>query len=112
MINEECESVNFEERKSNSLKLRKKYPEKLPIILLPYDIEVTKKKYLVPYDMNFATFVKTISSNIKIKKSEALFCLIGDILPTNTQNMIELYNQNVNKDGFLYIKLRKENTFG
>ena len=112
MISENNENKAFEERKSDSSKLRNKYPEKLPIIILPYDVEITKNKYLVPYDMNFATFIKSISANIKIKKSEALFCLIGDVLPANTQTIIELYNQNVSKDGFLYMKIRKENTFG
>ena len=112
MISLDGENNTFEERKSQSLKLRNKYPEKLPIIIIPHEIELTKKKFLVPYEINFATFMKSISTNIKINKSEALFCLIGDILPASTQSMIELYNQHVNKDGFLYIKMRKENAFG
>ena len=105
---EEC----FDVRKQQSTKLRTKYPNKLPIIIVPRNICISKTKYLVPYDITFSAFIQIIRNNIAINKNEAFFCLIDGILPKNTQSIIELYNIHNNKDGFLYIDLVVENTFG
>lgn len=102
----------MEFRKEQSTKLKLKYPDRIPIIITPQDVEITKTKYLAPLDINFSNFMALIKNNVKIRKSEALFCLINGILPTNSQSLAELYNANSHADGFLYVTIRKENVFG
>ena len=102
----------MEERKDQSTKLRIKYPDRLPIIIIPKNIEINKTKYLVPCNIEFYTFIQLIRHDSKINKYESFFCLVNGLLPTNSQSIIELYNLHSSKDGFLYICITKENTFG
>tara|TARA_B100001996_G_C18619831_1_gene577218 strand:- start:452 stop:880 length:429 start_codon:yes stop_codon:yes gene_type:complete len=102
----------MQERKEQSTKLRSKHPDRLPIIMIPQNIEISKIKYLVPCNIEFSTFIQLIRHDIKINRYESFFCLIDGLLPTNNQSIIELYNLYSNKDGFLYINITKESTFG
>ena len=96
--------------------LKLKYPDRIPVYVKRKensDIdEVPKPKYLVPKEMTMGNMIYVIRKNIKLKSDKAMFVFIDSKLVTNTQTMGELYNQNKNADGFLYIIYSAESTFG
>ena len=42
----------------------------------------------------------------------AIFIYINNIIPNSNAKLQDLYNNNKDQDGFLYIKYSGENTFG
>ena len=106
----------FEDRLAESNKIMKKYPLRVPIIVEKCKNSlinnIDKNKYLVPSDLNMNQFVYIIRKRIKLDKSQSIFLMINNtICPSNTPIGV-VYNDNKDKDGFLYIKYTSENTFG
>lgn len=97
-------------------KIKEKYPGRIPIVVreIHPDLELTRKKYLVPKDITYGQLLYTIRSKmINLKSSEALYILIGKknvFVPiTKTiESTFEEYNEN----GFILLTITKENTFG
>jgi hypothetical protein len=85
-----------------------KYPDYIPAIVIT-DLEIKKKKYLIPKDVNFGTAMIIIRKNItNLKPSDAIVYIVDDkILSSN----IMMYDLKKKKD-FLYIKIIKESVFG
>ena len=97
-------------------KFKKKYPDRIPIIVNRYkdcilpDLE--KNKYLVPKDMKINGFIYVIRRKIEITSEKALFITInGELCPSNS-TLEEIYNKHQNDDGYLYIDYSGEHTFG
>ena len=116
MINKFKEKNSFERRQIEAANIIKKYPERIPIIVqkdpnseLP---EINKIKYLVPKDMTMSQFIFTIRKRVNINSSEALFIWVNNGLVTSSKQMAEIYSDEKDKDGFLYINYTNENTFG
>ncbi len=53
-----------------------------------------------------------IRKRIKMTPEKAIFIFCNDKLLNSSLNMREIYNQNKDKDGFLYIIYSGESTFG
>ena len=109
-------SNSFEKRENESNNIIKKYPDRIPIIVeKSYHSNINvidKSKFLVPKDMTLGQFVYIIRKRIDMKSSQALFIYINNILPPSNNLISTIYNENKDKDGFLYIKYTGENTFG
>ncbi|ONK59018.1 uncharacterized protein A4U43_C08F2130 [Asparagus officinalis] len=107
---------NFEKRKSESARIREKYPERVPVIVEKAgksDIpSVDKRKYLVPGELTLGQFAYVIRKRINLTAEKAIFLFIDDILPTSGSLMSALYEEKKDEDGFLYITYSGENTFG
>jgi len=102
--------------KKESQRILNKYPDRIPIIVnkdrstkLP---DLKKSKYLVPKDMVLSQFVYIIRKNLTILSSEALFITINNKLSQSNKNLSDIYEEEKNEDGFLYITYSSENTFG
>ncbi len=110
--------VSFDQRKKESTKIRKDYPDKLPIICEKNATQknapkISKRKYLVPNDMSAGQFIFLIRKQINITSNQALFLLIDDTyIPACSSMMCKLYNEYCNADGYLYITYMIESTFG
>ena len=107
---------SFESRSNESMRIKNKYPDKIPVICekdwnssIP---ETDKQKYLVPSDMTISNFLFVIRKRLKLNNQEALFLTIDDIIPSSRTTFYELYEKYKYSDGFLYIVYSKENTFG
>lgn len=98
--------------KDYCMDLLKKYPDRIPCIIVSNDIELVKNKYLVPKNMKFNEFLFSVRKNIKINKEEALFFTINNQIPSSNTSIIEIYNNLKKDNGLLYINISKENTFG
>ena len=109
--------TTFSERLSESGRIKKKYPDRIPIICErqignnKYS-QLYRIKYLVPNDFILAQFMFIIRKKIKVDQYDAIYFIINGNIPRTSELMINLYESNVDKDGFLYIKYTSENTFG
>jgi hypothetical protein len=97
--------------------IRSKYYGYVPAIIVPdKNIEICKRRFLLPETENFGFCIASIRKHIKLKPSEAIFFLIDNKIMDMKQNIGAFYSQyKLNKrpsDAFLYISIIKENTFG
>ncbi|XP_075256954.1 gamma-aminobutyric acid receptor-associated protein-like 2 [Convolutriloba macropyga] len=105
-----------EQRKSESAKIRAKYPERIPVIVekVPRSEidDIDKRKYLVPSDITVAQFLWILRKRIHLPPERALFLFVGKMIPSTSSNMGQLYDDYKDTDGFLYMAYSGENVFG
>jgi hypothetical protein len=94
-----------------------KYNGYIPAIILPdKEIEICKRRFLLPISENFGLCMISIRKHIVVKPSDAIFFLIDNKIMDMNQNIGDFYSQyKLNKkpgDAYLYIQLIKEKTFG
>ena len=108
----------FEKRLELCNRIKVKYPDRLPVIVetLPnMNINFDSKKFLTPRDISMGGFLTELRKHTKLSPEEALYIFCGDkngvLVPTN-QTINEIYEKYKDEDGFLYITVALENTFG
>lgn len=110
------EKLSFNTRFEESERIRRKFPDRIPVIIEKYNYskieDIDKTKYLVPNDLTLAQLVYVIRKRIKMAPEKALFFFINDNIPTSTEIMSSVYHKYKHDDGFLYIHFAEENTFG
>lgn len=138
-INFKLKNRSLEKRKLASEKVRKKYPDRIPVIVQKdgrvsfssrwlkgwfskkddenKDSKETKTylKFLVPSDVTFGQFAFICRKKIShLKPEDALFFSVRDkILPGSSNlTMSQVYKEEKDEDGFLYLTYQTENTFG
>lgn len=106
----------IEKRKNESKTIVAKYPGRIPIIVEKYtDCElpdIDKMKYLVPKDMTISQFMFIMRKRIKLEPSQSLFVTVNSVLVNSNSTICEIYDDNKDDDGFLYVVYTSENTFG
>ena len=108
MTSEENSPLTIERCRS----LRSKYPNHFPVVLQG-DFNINKPKMMINGDMNMSQVMTHIRAHNKLKKNEAYFLFINNTLLVQSSIMTDVYRQNRNlENGFLFIKIRKESTFG
>ena len=110
------EKFDFEKRDDEAARIKKKYPDRIPVIVekaqhcdMP---DIDKHKYLVPKDLTVSQFIYVIRKRVKIKAEEAIFLLINNSAPASSELMSTVYENNKDEDQFLYAKFSGESTFG
>ena len=108
-----------EQRKQNCIKLREKFPDKIPIICEKDPNsktlkDIDKTKYLISSDLTVAQFNFMIRRRIEIKQEESFFLLVnGKNSLTTEMNLGEVYKKYADpEDGFLYIAYASALTWG
>ena len=105
-------------RKAESMKIKEKYPDRIPIICErdPNSKlnEIDKNKYLVPIDLTVSQFSFIIRKRLSLDKSSALYLLVnGKSSITGDCSINEIYEKYKDKDdGFLYISYTGEIIWG
>ena len=98
---------------SLGIKLREKHPDRIPIIFEPKkDLPLLKTKMLIPNDSTIAQVMTILRKYIELKKCDAIFLFVNDIIPKNTETVGSLYQKYKNDEGLLEIVISKESTFG
>jgi GABA(A) receptor-associated protein len=112
-------TYTFEARLNESIKIKNKYLDRLPIICEKmnninnyYIPNINKKKYLAPIDLTIGQFLYVIRNKINLSAEKAIFLFVGGIIPINSANILEIYSKYKDLDGFLYFTYSSENTFG
>jgi GABA(A) receptor-associated protein len=106
----------FEKRCEVASRIRKKFPNRLPVIVerskgsdAP---EISKHKFLVPADITVGKFVYEIRKHMKLSPEKAIFLFVQDILPPTAALMSRIYEHYKDDDGFLYVMYQSESSFG
>jgi len=104
------------QRKAEAFKIRSKYSDRIPIIVEKRENDslpnLVKTKYLAPDDMTIGQFVYVIRKKIELKPEQAIYLFINNKLPSTSALLSTVYDQDKDEDGFLYIQVASENTFG
>lgn len=105
----------FEKRLEESTRITEKYPDRIPVICerISIDIpEIDRKKFLCPDDLSLANFMYVIRKRLKLSPEKSIYLFINGKLINNTKLLTQIYENEKDKDGFLYIQYASESTFG
>jgi GABA(A) receptor-associated protein len=115
--NEYTTSYTLAEKINFTSKMKKKYPDRVPVIIkkatnekILQDIENTK--FLIPKNLRMSDLLMIIRKNIKLDSNKAIFLFAGQNLIPMNGCIGEIYETYHNPDTFLYIFYTLENTFG
>lgn len=119
------EPINFkvkytlEQRKAESARIKAKYPDRLPIIcevIKSNDSGITlkKNKFISPKTITIAEYQYVLRSKHinNIDSSKGIYLFINNFLIPVSDTIQSVYERYQDIDGFLYITLATENTFG
>lgn len=98
-------------------KIIENYPDRVPVIItLSKDFSknyvLDKSKYIVPNDLALGQLVYMLRKKLKLEAEKAVFVYINNKLIENTETMKAIYDKHKHTNGFLYIELALESTFG
>ena len=100
-------------RLKESTKMLKKYPDRIPIIIDSNNLKLERYKYLVPSNLTVMNFRSIMRKKITvITEKDAIFMFCANYIIMSQEKMGDIYKKYKDKDGFLYITISKENTFG
>merc|ERR1739845_41879 len=89
----------FEKRRAEGEKIRRKYPDRVPVIVEKSPKarigDLDKKKYLVPSDLTVGQFY-----------------FVNNVIPPTSATMGSLYQEHHEEDFFLYIAYSDESVYG
>jgi len=96
-------------------RLKRKYPNKVPILVTTSaNIKIDRQKYLVEKTTKFAELLLVFRRRIEeLKPTESIYMFVSDdptLVPLH--KTIQETFEALNTEGYLKIKLAKENTFG
>jgi hypothetical protein len=112
---------SYEKRCEHSNKLLIKYPNFVPVIVdsLDFSVRIDKNKLLIHKDTSCTILIYNIRKQLKLENFESIFVFCNDILVCNTYTVGQLYEYYLSEnkiqhdgDKFLYLEIKKENTFG
>ena len=106
-------SLNY--RIKECVRLRRSHPDKIPVLFTAYKnniLKIHKFKYLISINTTMGQVLHIIRNNISIKPAQALFAFINNTLISPTDMIESVHKKLVSSDGFLYITLSLEETFG
>ena len=94
--------------------IRAKHPDRIPVIVITRDFELTKKKFLVHHAENFSTLFFEIRKHIKTNMRDSVLFMVEHQIVTPSHNIGEFHKRVClqKDDKFMYILLQKNATFG
>ena len=118
--------MDFEFKKQTSLekrieqfeKIKKEYPNKIPIILERSQKcsinKIIKTKYILSNELTMSEFIKIIREKLELEPERALFFLAnGKYLVSGSEILSEVYDKyKDSEDGFLYLTYSEEIVYG
>lgn len=108
--------LSFEKRKEAAQRLLQKNPGYLPVLIDLYGdtkrIHLEKRKFLIHEEAMISRMLCEIRKRSTLAPDEGVFLFCDNILLVLTETVGNLYRKYARKDGFLYLQLSVENTFG
>ena len=112
---EQFHNAPFEKRLEECVRIRKKYPDRIPVIIERKNTklaDIDRHKFIIASDFTMAQLLYTIRKRLTLKPDQALFLMVNDTLPKSGELLSAVYKEHKGKDGFLYVKYDIESTFG
>ena len=107
---------SFAERKKEATSIRRKYPNKVPVIVTPAKNanvpDLNQHKFLAQDDLNLAQFYYSVRKKTTIRSEQTLFFFVNGQMPSTQSTLGELYREFADEDLFLYMTYNDEETFG
>ena len=133
---------SLEQRRFESERIRRRYPDRIPVIVEPllssssvlptslfrsfsssssssscHDttlVRLENEKFLVPSELSFGQFAYNIRRRLRLRPEHALFFYVSSYgkQPSLNTTIEVLYHENKDIDGFLYVCYADEKAFG
>ncbi len=108
---------DYLERVKKSQVILEKYPDRVPLIIQPSKNDrdtypIDKSKYITPRDLTMMQLQQIVRKRIRFPSEKALFMFVNNKMFPITSMVGNIYDDNKDPDGFLYITYCQENTFG
>ncbi|XP_076442430.1 microtubule-associated protein 1 light chain 3 gamma-like [Babylonia areolata] len=115
---------SFKQRKSFAVRkdelegIRQKFPSKIPVIVERYHKEkslsrLDKTKFLVPQELTMSQFLTIIRNRMSLSSHQSLYLLVNNkSLSSMSATMAEIYRDDKDPDGFLYMTYASQEMFG
>jgi GABA(A) receptor-associated protein len=107
---------SFEKRRELCITMKNRFPKRIPVIVEVFQnssLKLDRKKFLTPDDISVGAFLTEIRKHSSLRPEEAMFLFCNNTILVPTGNtMGQLYEKYKDEDGFLYITVALENTFG
>ncbi|XP_060616913.2 microtubule-associated proteins 1A/1B light chain 3C-like [Anolis sagrei] len=120
----QSENRPFKQRKRLATRIREatdiraKYPNKIPVIVERYQKEkslpkLDRTKFLVSEDISISQFIFTLRNRMSLTSTQAFYLLVNNnCLPCQSMTVAEVYRDNKDEDGFLYVTYASQEMFG
>ena len=106
----------FAKRKAESEQIKLKHVGRIPVIVNlreGCDLRLKKQKFLCPNELTFGQFLYIVKKHIEdLSPEEAFFAFVNKKLCTVSHPLSQIYQEEQDEDGFLYVVLTKESVFG
>lgn len=112
------ENNTFDNRLIESVKIRTKFPNRFPVICevnntIDTTMRLSKNKFLVPGNLTVGQFIYVVRKYLAVNSIQTVFVFTeSNEIPKTSECIDSLYNLYKNKDGYLYLSINVENTFG
>jgi hypothetical protein len=73
---------------------------------------LSNHKFLTPDHLTVADFISHLRTKNKLSSENAMFVFINNKLPRMTSTLSEIYSDEKDEDGMLYITVKEESVFG
>lgn len=115
--------MDLDRRKIESQKVLDRHPNSRPVIVHSSSIDIKHQKYLIPEEITVHQFYSIFRKKTSLHPTEAIYMFIEipglddstigqSIAPEMTKTFGSLYASFRYTDGFLYVHMEKESTFG
>lgn len=109
--------VSMTDRKISAERIMTQHPSRIPVVVecseqLQQEHPLSKNKFAVPYDLTLAQFLFVIRKHMKLQPEYAIYAFVNNRLHPTTSAIGTIYAQEKMEDGFMYIDIFQESTFG
>ena len=109
------ETKTMEQRLKESELILSKFNDKIPVIVNECPVEFRSRfhrKMLVKQEMTMTEFLYQIRKKFNVHCEETVIVFTNNKIIPGSKTFYEIYKEEKDSDGFLYVDVCKENAFG